>query len=1386
LTDRNLLFGILAVQMDFVSRDALIAAMHSWVMAKHRPLGDLLQEQGALSPERRGLLDAMADEHLRAHGGDVQRSLAAVAHHSTLGDLAQSVADPDLQASLAAAGATLATTADVRPMEDGLRYQVLRPHAQGGLGLVSVARDAELGREVAFKEIQGRYAEDTTQRGRFVREAEITGGLEHPGIVPVYGLGRYTDGRPYYAMRLVRGESLQEAARKLHAGDAGYTLRGLVTRFVAVCNAVAYAHSRGVIHRDLKPANILLGPYGETLVVDWGLAKVIGREPADGAESGEATLRPPSGAGAETLAGAALGTPAFMSPEQARGETAGLGPATDVYSLGATLYAIVTGRPPVRGRDTAEMLEKVRLGDWPPPRQVLSSAPRALDAVCCKAMALKSGDRYGSALDLAADVEHWLADEPVSAWREPWPLRFARWRRRHRQLVASSAAAALVALLLGAVGLAWLQREEGRTRAAAEAALQRVDDLRATARWGEARAALQQAEEWLGRSSPAELRRRLDAARGDLTLVARLEELRQELASFQLNERTDETERTDLDQRSKLTPAGRGTHQSQAEMDHDYAAAFGEAGLGVPGTDPAAVAERVAASAVREQLVAALDDWSVVAVGERRDWALEVARRADPDPWRDRLRDPATRDNVASLTRVAMEAPPRDVTPSLAAAVCGRLPDIAACERLLQAARNIEPGDFWLNTYLGFVLQNTTGRSSEASGYFRAALAVRPDDSVAHINFGLALFQEARREGARRVRVDERVPSPAFSRARLESAEAEFRRAIDLDPGSPRAVVSLGSVLRARGKEEEARATIQRAIELASRSARTCVRTAASIAYTAALCQETAVQEALYRKALELEPGNAKAHVGLAGLLPSRGQPQQAESLYRKAIELNPEAGEAYYRLGFLLQEYVPEGTVTTRLDEIAALYRKAIEFSPHWFAPYFKLGDVELARGRLDEAADLYRKAIEVGPWYAPAHIWLGSVLELQGRHEEAAKLYSKAGELDPGDAGSWFERGKMFRSLGRPQQAEALYRKAIELDPDNASVRFRLGQVRWSQGRLPEAEEHLRKAAELEPEVGVYLAALGGVLLLQGKNVEAEAVLRKTIALHPDYPVAYANLGAALVGQGKINEATAACRKAIELAPGEVEAHCNLADALIRRGKPEEAADHCRKALELNPNSDVAHCNLAEAMLGLGRYAEAGEAARRALAAPTTPGASGSSEVEDALRQASLGKRLPAVLRGDDHPTAAEGIDFAGLCRYQWRLAAAARLYAGVFTADPKLADDLRSGHRFDAARAAALAGCGTGTDAPGPEDEERARLRGQARAWLRADLSRHSRELAGGPGEKAAATERLRRWLTDEDLAGTRDAAALATLPQAERKEWEAFWAEVKAVLANPPAK
>jgi formylglycine-generating enzyme required for sulfatase activity/tRNA A-37 threonylcarbamoyl transferase component Bud32 len=341
------------------------------------------------------------------------------------------------------------------PQASDPRYRVLRHHADGGVGRVNVALDLELRRQVALKELQDRFADDPQFRARFLLEVEITGRLEHPGVIPVYSLGRDERGRPFYAMRFIEGEDLEQAINSFHAADRdpdrdrgkqALALRELLRRFIDVCNVVAYAHSRGVLHRDLKPGNILLGPYGETLVVDWGMAKRVDELlTAVGSGDDRAALDPES-AWNVTQQGYILGTIPYMSPEQAEGGPLGI--RSDVYSLGATLYHIVAGKPTIAKGDKYAMLATARRGDFAPPRRINHRVPGPLDAICQKAMSGNPDDRYVSARALADDIEHWLADEPVAAWNEPWFVRVRRWVGRHRTAVA----AAVAALAVGAVG----------------------------------------------------------------------------------------------------------------------------------------------------------------------------------------------------------------------------------------------------------------------------------------------------------------------------------------------------------------------------------------------------------------------------------------------------------------------------------------------------------------------------------------------------------------------------------------------------------------------------------------------------------------------------------------------------------------------------------------------------------------------------------------------------------------------------------------------------------------------------------------------------------------------------------------------------------------------
>jgi tetratricopeptide (TPR) repeat protein len=342
---------------------------------------------------------------------------------------------------------------------------------------VFIALDTELNRDVALKEIQDRFADEPRYRSRFEFEAEVTGGLEHPGIVPVYGLGHTPDGRPFYAMRFIKGNSLKDAIRRFHeaeqeprriSGQSTLELRNLLGRFMDVCDAVAYAHSRGVLHRDLKPGNIMLGKYGETLVVDWGLAKALDRpETEPETERSELPLKPASGSALDpSLAGSAVGTPAYMSPEQVDGRAGKLGVRSDVYCLGATLYHLLTGHAPCPGDEIGEIYQRILAGRIPRPRSINPGLSPALEAICLKSLSLRPQDRYDSAEALRSDVERWLADEPVSAWREPFSIRARRWARRNRTPVTG----AVTALLAGLVCLAGVAVLQARSNALLRAA----------------------------------------------------------------------------------------------------------------------------------------------------------------------------------------------------------------------------------------------------------------------------------------------------------------------------------------------------------------------------------------------------------------------------------------------------------------------------------------------------------------------------------------------------------------------------------------------------------------------------------------------------------------------------------------------------------------------------------------------------------------------------------------------------------------------------------------------------------------------------------------------------------------------------------------------------
>jgi serine/threonine-protein kinase len=623
-------------------------------------------------------------------------------------------------------------------------YQVGALLGRGGMGLVYKARHLRLNRFVALKMlITGAHA-GPQERARFQREAEAEPSLRHANIVQVYDVGDH-EGWPYFTMELLEGGSLAQSL----AGTP-QPARPTAALVTTLAEAMQVAHRGGIVHRDLKPANILLTVEGTPKVADFGLARHSDGEPA------------------LTQTGARIGTPSYMAPEQMIGKTGTIGPAVDIYALGAILYETLTGRPPFRGETAAETERQVTSAEPVSPSRLNPKVPRDLETICLKCLSKEPGQRYASAAALAEDLTRFSEGRPIHARPVGWASRSWRWCRRN-PTGAGLLATALVLIGLASGGGMWLvqQRAERRAEAARHDAELRNDvgtavalavSLRKAFRFHEARELLEQARQRLGPSGPDDLRRRVDQGRADLDLAEHLDAARF-LGATPVE--------------GKFDPAG---------AEPLYALAFAEAGLGPEGDDSEAVAARVRGSALSAEIIAALDDWAGMTRDlRRRAWLLAMARAADPDPVRDRLRRPELWQDSARLIGLARELSVAELSPQLATAL-GRVVFTSGRDAvpLLTAAQAHFPHDFWLNSELGHTL-SLAYRPDEALGYFRAALALRPQSSVTYCDLGSALHDMGRLDEAtehyhQAIRLD-----PDYTAARMKLATA-----LGITPGTRR------------------------------------------------------------------------------------------------------------------------------------------------------------------------------------------------------------------------------------------------------------------------------------------------------------------------------------------------------------------------------------------------------------------------------------------------------------------------------------------------------------------------------------------------------------------------------------------------------------------------
>ncbi len=1237
------------------------------------------------------------------------------------------------------------------PFEAGDRYQLSGEIARGGMGAVLRGRDVDLGRDLAVKVLLEKYAARPEVIRRFIEEAQIGGQLQHPGVVPVYDVGRFGD-RPFFTMKLVKGLTLAAILSERSGSMADHPR--LLSIALQVTQTLAYAHAKGVIHRDLKPANIMVGAFGEVQVMDWGLAKVLAgggiadeerasrahQEPVD--ETTIRTLRSSGSVGSfgsDTEAGSLLGTPAYMPPEQANGDNAHLDRRADVFGLGAILCEILTGKPPYVGRSYEEVRRKAANGD-------LADSTARLDAcgadaeliVLTKAcLSPESSDRPKDAQAVADGLTTYLngVEERLHAAQmaEAEAKAKAVEETKRRRLTLALATTVLLALMLGGGGWLWVKADrDGRmallTRDVNEA-LNRAIAFREQAKLAPTGsvALFNQAREQAQRALAL-----IENGPADVLLAAQVRRLQAELDEDERDRKlVAALEEARLAQAESIAEENRFARERAVPL---FRQAFRVYGLAAGESEPMLAAERIRQrpAAVREAIVAALDEWDTLAglshlkIQEpHRQWLQKVLAFAESEnAWGQQVRAAREEHDVfkrkAALEKLAESADVAKVPAHALIQLAGHL-NIVRAVALLRRTHAQYPADFWVNQNLGYALgQVTPPEIAESVRFLTAAVALRPSSPGVFYNLGRALNDQGQ----------------------VEEAIGCYKKAIALDPKFASAYNGLGSVLAPKGQIDEAIACYKKAIALDPKFA------SAHNGLGTALQDKSQLDEAIacYKKAIELDPKKAEVHSNLGNALRTKGQLEEAIISYKKAIELNPKFADAHNDLGTALQD-------KSQLDEAIACYKKAIELDPKKAGVYANLGNALRNKGQPAEAIACYKKAIELDPNMSSGHNGMGMALKDNGQIDEAIACLKKAVELDPQKAVVHSNLGNALRAKGLIDEAITCCRKAIELDPKFANARNNLGHALKDKGQVDEAINCYRQAIELNPKFAIAYNSLGISLRDKGQVEEAIACYKMAIELDPNYAIVHNNLGAVLVAKGQLEEAIDCYRKAIALDPKLASAHNNLGNALREKGQLDEAVACYRKAIELVPKFAVAQSNLAK-----------------------------TEEL------ATFRAKLLAFRNGNYTPASnEERLGLVEWCRIKKLNLTATSLYSAAFAADRKLADDLESNHRYNAACYAMLAAAGQGEDAAKLDDEERTRLRKQAVAWLRADLALRSKQLqAAKPAEGTKVQRVLRHWQQDPDLIAIRDAAALTKLPPEEQKACTQLWADVAALLKKAETK
>ncbi len=740
----------------------------------------------------------------------------------------------------------------------GTRYRIDGEIARGGMGTVLRGRDPDLGRDVALKVLREDFRDDADMVRRFVEEAQIGGQLQHPGVVPIYEMGTLGDRRPFFSMKLVKGDTLARllAARK----DPRDGLPRLLTIFEAVAQTVAYAHARGVIHRDLKPSNVMVGAFGEVQVMDWGLAKVLARGgAADDAGAGKvereetviATARSGSADGDLSKAGSVLGTPSYMAPEQARGEIEHIDERADVFALGSILCEILTDEPAFVGCNSGEIQRTAALGDTAGALARLDACGADADLISLAkdCLAREAEDRPATADGVSDRVTAYLAGVQDRLRRAELERVEERARRRLTTVVAAS----LIGLgLLGGGGYTWNQRQRAdrmaKTAMAVDEALADASRLLGEARsappgdagrWSAAVAAAKRVEGLLAQGeADGLLMKRVDSLASDVE---------HDRSAAAEKARQIEVDRALLEELESVR-GSRATYRELKRTDADYAGAFRNAGLDLDATRPDEAGKWLAARTDPIELAGYLDDWAFVrraAARPESDWRrlVSAARGGDPDPWRDVLRaklgnnDPAA---VAEFRRMAgdprLEDQPAPGVLLLARQLKFGCGDGERAASVLRRAARRYPGDFRVRFELAHALgpplearpssEDLFPDPEEAVRHLATAVAIRPWSVSTRLALAGALLTQRRPDEAVseareavRIKPDDTSARHILANClrwadRFDEAETECRAAISANPTDGPLHELLGTIVRDRGDLDGALREYREAIRL--------------------------------------------------------------------------------------------------------------------------------------------------------------------------------------------------------------------------------------------------------------------------------------------------------------------------------------------------------------------------------------------------------------------------------------------------------------------------------------------------------------------------------------------------------------------------------------------